>query len=256
MAGERILFPETRDENEFSRYPFADSATLVTNTNQTIPPETFVDASVYPIGGRERIYIQSVLVRTRLITLTLSDPRGAALCTGAFDPLDPPDYIPLADTYGRAAGVLVSEPLRLAIFSTWPVGQHTFAIGATEFAASCVIPTPEIGVRGLLTEAGDLFTGDMWIVGDNGVMVRQDGDGVIRVDIVGDPLFVRRVCAPEELFNIPRFIKTVNGCPPDAAGNYTLNVGNHRAEDTILRIYPADGGVKIEAVGQITSKKN
>lgn len=254
MAGERILFPEFRDEQEFSRYPFADSATLLSSTNQTIPPETLLDASVHPIGGRERMYIQSVRVQSRLVTLTISDPRGQALCSGSFDPLDPPYQIPLSDAYGRAAGVLVSEPLRLSIFSSWPVGLHTFTLGATEFAASCTIPTPEIGVRGLLTEAGDLFTGDIWIVGDNGVVVRQEGDGIIRVDIVGDPLFVRRVCAPEDLFNIPRFIKTVNGCPPDAAGNYNLNVGPHNAEDTILRIYPEGGGVRIEAVGQTTHK--
>lgn len=248
---ERILFPEVRDENEFSRYPFADSASLESDDDQVIPPETFIDAAVYPIGGRERMYIESIEIRSRLVTINISDPGGATLCSGSFDPLDPPHQIPLVDAYDRAAGVLISEPLRLSIFSSWPVGTHTFSIGATEFVSSVTIPTPEIGVRGIVTEAGDLLTGDIWIVGDNGVVVRKDGDGIIRVDIVGDPLFVRRLCEPQDLFTTPRFITTVNDCAPDAHGNFNLTVGDHAAEDTIIRIIPVDGGLKIEAVGKL-----
>lgn len=249
MAGERILFPEVRDENDFSRYPFADTASLESDDEQVIPPETFIDAAVYPIGGRERMFIQSIDIRSRLVTINISDPRGAVLCSGSFDPLDPPHNIPLTDAYDRAAGMLISEPLRLSIFSSWPVGSHPFSLGASEFAASVTIPTPEIGVRGIMTEAGDLLTGDIWIVGDNGVVVRKDGEGIIRVDIVGDPLFVRRLCAPQDLFTTPRFITTVNDCPPDALGNYNLTVGNHTSPNTIIRILPVDGGLKIEAVG-------
>jgi hypothetical protein len=248
---ERIIFPEFRDEQEFSRYPFADSATLLSNTGQRIPPETFIDATVYPIGSRERVSISTITIRSRLVTIALSDPSGAVLCSGSFDPLDPPNLIALADRYGRAAGLLLSEPLRLAIFATWGVGSHTFGTGAAEFAASVSIPTPEIGVRGLLTEAGDLLTGDIWFVGDNGVVIREDGDRIIRIDIVGDPLFVRRVCAPEDLFTAPRFIKTINNCPPDEYGNFVLTVGDHFAADTIIRIYPVDNGLRIEAVGKV-----
>ncbi len=249
---ERILFPEVRDENEFSRYPFADTATLTTSSGQKIPAETFLDASLYPIGGRERMYIREINVQARVITISISDPRGAILCTGSFDALDPPSTVPLLDSFTRPAGMLLSDPLRLAIFSTWPVGVHTFALGASEFVSTVVIPTPEIGVRGLVTEAGDILTGDIWIVGDNGVVVRPDGDNIIRIDIVGDPLFVRRLCLPDELVTQPRFIKTINGCPPDEFGNFNLVVGSHLASTTIIRILPTDAGLKIMAVGEVT----
>lgn len=248
---ERILFPELRDENEASRYPFADSASLTSSSGQKIAGETFIDAAVYPIGGRERMYIREIDVQARLITLRISDPRGITLCSAAFDALDPPSVVPLLDEYGRPAGMLLSEPLRLAIFSTWPVGLHTFALGATEFAASCTIPTPEIGVRGLVTEDGDVLTGDIFMVGDNGVVVRPDGDGIIRIDIVGDPLFLRRLCLPDELVQPPRFVRTINGCPPDEFGNFNLVVGDALAENTIIRILPTDAGLKIMAVGAV-----
>lgn len=251
MSGERILFPEFRNENEFSRYPFADSASLLADSEQRIPVETFIDASIHPIGGRERMGILSITIRPRLVTIVIGDIAGNNLCAGSFDPLDPPTTIPLEDQYGRAAGILLSEPLRLAIFATWDIGVHTFSTGTAEFVASVTIPTPEIGVRGIMTEAGDLLTGDIWVVGDNGVVVREDGEGIIRVDIVGDPLFVRRLCAPSDQFTTPRFIQTINECSPDENGNFVLTVGDHFAETTIIRIYPDGDGLKIEAVGKV-----
>lgn len=53
MSGARILYPEFRDEQSDSRYPFADSATLVSTTNAAavIAADTFIDASFFPIGG-------------------------------------------------------------------------------------------------------------------------------------------------------------------------------------------------------------
>jgi hypothetical protein len=146
--------------------------------------------------------------------------------------------------------VLISEPLRLAQFGAWNNGIHTFARRATEFCASCVIPTPEIGVRGILTEDGDLLTGDVWIVGDNGITVRELEDGQIRVDIPGDPLFVRKQCGPLELFEPPIFIETINNCPPDENGDFRIEANDHDNRSTIMRIVHTDDGLKIEAVGQ------
>lgn len=250
---ERILYPEFRNELEFTRYPFGDNATLVSNDGQTLEEDTFLDASLHPIGGGAGMHIASITVTARKVTITVGDSGTPDLCSVEFDPLSPPDLLRLTDAYGRPAGVLVSESLRLARFSAWENQVHAFGRDAAEFAASCVIPTPEVGVRGILTEEGDLLTGDVWIIGENGVVVREDGDCNIRVDIVGDPLFLRKLCFPVELFEPPLFIQTINGCPPDDQGNWNLTVGDHTAPngETIIRINPTDGGLKIEAVGQL-----
>ncbi len=185
------------------------------------------------------------------MTLAVGDGTAATLATTAFDPLAPQELLELTDQYGRPAGVLVSDVTRLAVFQTWPLGAHRFQPAATEFCASCVIPMPQVGVQGFLTDDGTLFTGDVWIVGEDGVVVRQDGDGVVRFDVVGDPLFRRRLCQPVQLFATPRFIKTVNGMKPDERGDFKITVGRALAGDTVLRVYPDDkGGITIEAVGQ------
>lgn len=248
----RIVFPEFRDEFEFTRYPFADGATLVaSNTSQEIEKDTFLDASLYIIGALEQVHISSVDVTPRLVTIWFSDRLNRNLASTSFDPLDPPVELEVQDAHDRPAGVLVSDAIRLSRFSAWDSTTHNFPIQATEFAASCVIPTPEAGVRGVLTEEAEMLAGDIWLVGDNGVVLREDGDCVIRVDIVGDPLFVRKLCQPIDLFDAPLFIKTINGCPPDEYGDFQLTVGDHLATDTVLRINPVDEGLQIEAIGEL-----
>lgn len=249
---QRIIYREWRDEQAGSKYPFADDASLVASTGLTLDQAIFLDAVVYPIGGGPRVYLTKVAARgTRTVTISIGTQNGAALASASFDPLEPPSELNLFDALGRPAGLLVSTPDRLAAFQTWPFGDHDFGQNA-EFVSSCVIPMPAPGLRGLLLEDGTLFTGDVWIVGEDGVVVRKDGEGVIRIDLVGDPLFRRRLCEPNDLFATPRFIKTINGVPPDDRGTFLLTVNSELAGDTILRVYPSEDGksLRVEVVGQ------
>lgn len=251
MALERRIFADYRDENEPSRYPFADEATLRTVSGlYTIAVDAFLDASVYAVGLLESAYVSEIVVEPRRVTLHIGDAGTARRCFARFDPFGTGIYqLQLVDTLGRDCGVLVSDPDRLAVFSTWALGSHTFTTTATPLAASCVLPLPEIGVRGILTAKGELLTGDVWLIGDNGVVLR-DEEGEIRVDIVGDPLFVRKACVPQGDYQPPRVLRTLNNCGPDAYGNTNLTVSDEFSENTILRIYPDGSGLRIEAVGK------
>jgi hypothetical protein len=235
----RIIHPEWRNENSDSQYPFADTASLTSRDKIVLPPDLLVDASVFAIGGGPRAYISSLVVANRLVTIWVGDAAQAQRASGSFDPLAPPALVALADAYGRPAGLLVSDPLQLAAAQSWPPGVHTFDVGTTEFVASCTIATPEPGVRGLAAAAGLLLTGDVWLVGEDGVVIGLDeSDGTVRVDVVGDPLFARRQCAPLGLFNTPRFVRTINGVPPGPDGDFQLAVAPVSAADTIMRIIP------------------
>jgi hypothetical protein len=234
----RIVHPEFRNENLDSLYPFADTATLLSRDKISLTPDMLIDAVVYPIGAGPRVYISSLEVSNRVVTIWIGDATRPQLASGSFDPLAPPNLIALADGYGRPAGLFVADPILLASAQSWPTGAHVFDIGATEFAASCTISTPEEGVRGLLASQGILLTGDTWIIGENGIQVSLDDDGSIRVDVVGDPLFARRLCYPAQSYSPPRFVKTINGIAPDSEGNFQIAVANASAPDTVLRIVP------------------
>lgn len=250
----RIIFPEFRDEFEFTKYPFTDTATLVaSDTGQALERDTFLDASLYVIGAANQVRIARIEVETREVTIWISDRRNQDLASAVFDPLNGPEEVEVTDLFGRPAGVLVSDAIRLARFSAWQNGTHTFPLQAAEFVSACVIPTPETGVRGLVTADGEVLAGDVWLVGENGVVVREDPDNecTIRIDIVGDPLFVRQLCVPIDLFNTPNFLRTINDCPPDKYGDFKLEVGANISSKPVLRINPVDDGLKIEAVGDL-----
>lgn len=265
MAGARILFPEFRDEQEASRYPFADSASLQSDADETIQiaPDTFIDASFFIIGGYQRVYISSIVIAPQSITINVGDEELSVRVTSSYNPLSPPadGVLLFADQYGRPAGMLLSSSTALARFSGWGTGTYTFDIDQTEFVGSVVIPANEPGVRAIRPETKQFLTGDIWLVGDQGVVLRQDGPGVIRIDIIGVPLFRRFLCEPQQGAYFPnkQYLKTINGCGPDEFGNFTFtatdqpNIAGREIPATnnnVLRIYADGETIVIDTAGR------
>lgn len=266
----RVQFPEWRKQNEPTKYPFSDAAALTNAAGRVITEGTFLDAALYPIGDAAGLYLTKAVIDFQTVTLSVGTLAAPDLATGSFSLVTPPDQVTLFDAYGRPAGVLVSEGRRLGLFQTWGTGTHEFEPTDTEFCASCVFPTPEVGVRGVRLETGELFVGDVWLVGSDGVVFRATETTVpvpgtcetrtvrqVRMDVVGDPLFRRRLCQPNDLFETPRFLRQllVVGpnmsftLGPDGGGNVSVTAANDLAADTVLRITAKDGGVEIGAVG-------
>lgn len=257
---EFTLVPEWRDDQQATGWPFS-SVVIPTNDNgYFIPDSTFLDAAFYPVGGTVGLYISSISVSNNLVTIIVSDAGIENLASGSFPLLNPPSLIPFVDSVGRPAGVIISDPNRLAVFQAWGSGTQAFTVDQTEFVAAVYQPSPEIGFRGFVLADNSLITGDIWIVGDDGVVVRHDPGGPLsafRVDAVGDPLFARRLCSPANLFITPRFIKQlriVSGdgtihAEPDESGNFEISVGSNLATDVALRVRTTDSGLVFEVMG-------
>lgn len=250
----RNLGVEWRDEQASSRYPFTDSSSLEGDNGILIEKDIILDAVIYIIGATPPIYLKSITSEARLLTITIANADDSLAITGSFDPFDSGDTIPLIDSYGRPAGLLVCDAERISRFRSWPFGTYSFALNA-EFVESVCVPFPNQHLEGFLLPDGSLMAADVWMIGEDGVVLRKD-ENAIRVDIVGDPLFKRKLCTTTggniELFVTPNFVRTVNGIKPDEYGNFTITANNELAGDTILRIYPdaANNVVKIEFVGQ------
>ena len=255
MSGARILFPEFRDEQAASRYPFADTATLQSTAAETIQiaSDTFIDASFFAIGGGLRAYISSIVVTSQQVTIAVGDAGLTGRIAARYNPLSPPanGVLLFSDSYGRPAGMLLSTPIALARFSAWAIGTYSFTQNETEFVSTVVIPANEPGVRAIQTEKKQFLTGDIWLVGDQGVVVRQDGPHVIRFDIVGAPLFKRTLCEPQSVdFPTKSYLKTINGCGPDEYGSFTFTATNQVVSDAVLRIYVDGETIVIDTVGR------
>ncbi len=265
----RIYNREWRQENQATAYPFTWSSSLKSQDGRVLLEGTFLDAVISPVGGQAGLCITNVAVTNETITLTIGDRADRKRCSGAFSLTNPPDSVELFDVYGRPAGLLVSEALRLVSLQSWGLGEHAIAPGNAEFVASVCCPTPEVGLRGFLLPDGTVVSGEVWLVGDAGVVLRVEEDTgpvpcqpevdgvVIRVDVVGDPLFRRRLCAGAVDFRVPRFIQTVRilhsegsfELTPDDMGEISLTPFNSLVTDTALRIRPKQGGMIIEMAG-------
>lgn len=277
---ELIVFPQWRSDYQNTKFPFADTASLTNSEGLFFVEGLLLDMQLYPVGGQPRAYVSEVIITNQTCKLIVGDTGDAARCSCTFDLLpatvslddDETDLVlRFFDAVGRPAGIAVSTALRLSMFQSWSVGSHTFQITESPLVASVWSPTPELGVRGFLLDDDSIATGDVWLVGEDGVVLRLDEDTVaedqcgkpmrlpvVRVDVVGDPLFRRRLCTQPGFFQTPRFIQTITikvGCDrirltPDSAGDFKIVVGSNLASDTVLRISPSESGLLIDAIGE------
>lgn len=247
---EKHLFPEWRNQQSESKYPFSDNATL-TNGVDTIPRSLFADARLFVVGGGSRQFLSQISVGIDSATISISDESEAVIATGELEFTAIGETIALTDPFGRPAGVLVSTVEQLATLASWAVGDHVFDLEHTEFTATVVAPQPQIGVRGFIAQ-GKLFAGDVYLVGEQGVFLTLDGE-FIRVDIVGDPRARQRFCEQLFSFEQPWFVRTINGHSSDKFGDFKILAGAQLASDTVLRIEPRAAGLGFKLIGNVVT---
>ena len=261
----KIAFNDWRAENEQRSYPFADDSTL-TNGTVTLAKALFIDGRLYPIGGDAELYLGRITRAGNNIEFAITTEVGGDLAAASYDVTDIPANGELAfhDDYGRPAGMLLSSQEALQAFSGLNTGEYEFLLAQTRFAPAVIVAQPAVGVRGFVTDEGDFFAGDVWLVGEDGVVLRRDDDGSLRIDIIGDPFAARKLCEDEEAGDseiealrpyCP--IKTLNGVAPDDQGNFQMLIGSNQSLSNILRITPgsqpsSDVTKHLEGAGALT----
>jgi len=242
----RLAFNDWRAENAQRNYPFADDSTL-TNGIITLAKSLFIDGRLYPIGGGAALYLGRITRAGNSIEFAITTEAAGDLATASYSVNDIPASSELAfhDSYGRPAGMLLSSQEALQAFSGLNTGEYTFLLAQTRFAPAVIVAQPDIGVRGFVTDAGELFAGDVWLVGEDGVVLRRDDDGSLRIDIIGDPFAARKLCGDEsasdaeiEVLSLYCPIQKLNGVEPDDQGNFQMLIGSNQSLSNILRITP------------------
>ncbi len=238
----RLINPQFLDENADSRYPFSDSSRLETDTGNVLAVEAIQDAVLHPVGNVLPLFLRRVEVSGLQAVLTVGTTI-ADLCQADLDLNDPAGTLVLTDSSGRPAGALLCDPDLLRTIQGWGTGSHLFESRA-EFVATVQIPSPELGVRGLSAGNALPLTGDVWLVGEDGVIL-SEADGAVQIDIVGEPLWRRRLCDTIPSFQVPTYVRTINGVSPDEYGNWQLTAGRVLTGKPALRIHPDGGGLLI-----------
>ena len=236
----RIVYPEFRDEHAAARYPFADDVSLTASTGRVLANAVVLDALLFPIGNGGPVWLSRIVIDRLSVTWVFGNEAGD-VCSGVVDLGAVDGSVELRDSQQRPAGVLLVHPDLVVSLQAWEAGVHEFGAGVGDLVASCVAVAPEIGVRGVAAEGAPVLSGDVWLIGEDGVQFAIVPGG-IRVDIVGDPLFRRRACASSETFVVPEFLQTINGISPSYWGGFQIQAGRVLSPRPALRVYTDESG--------------
>jgi len=171
---------EWRDSNDDRKYPFSAGAGMQADTGLELPDDAFLDAVFYPIDLSGSLYLSKIDKADGLVEIADSAD-GSIKGTAAIVPGT--ELIEFGDEYGRPTGTLVTGPG----FDSLSNITLLDARNAT-FAAACVFPQNQRGVRGFLLPDGTLVTGVVIIRGENGIRAdsaMEDGKFVIRLQAAG-----------------------------------------------------------------------
>jgi hypothetical protein len=243
MAKE-IVYEEWRNQNEQINYPFDDEATLTNEDGATIDRSLFVDARLYPVGGDYSLYLRRVSVSEDTVRFYLAVAGEVEIAYAELDLLAIPSngLVPVVDLLGRPAGVLVSSQAALTtVAGAFNSGDTIFAEGTTQFAPTVVVPMPDAGIRGFVTDDGDEVYGPVFLIGEQGIVLSASGN-VIRVDALGNAFAKHEDCQEQDPLAPFCGIKTINLISPDEFGDFKMTIGGNSAIDNIFRIMQTEQG--------------
>ena len=264
-----VGFTEWRSQNRVTRYPFSEQSTLTSDDDKILLEGIFIDAILYPQGNAAGLFLSAITITADTVTFEISTDTVKGICTGIVTNIASADRVELVDSVGRPAGLLLSEGGNLKAVRAMGLGTHNFVRTAAEFCATVSVPTPSPSVTGFLLDDGSVVSGRVILFAENGVVIRtaqypvepicgtpylQDN---IEFNIIGDPLFRRRLCEGETDYNLPRPITNVEfkigtktiTLPMTGFNDLQIKASNQAAEDTALRISNTDQGIDISVAG-------
>ena len=154
--------------------------------------------------------------------------------------------------------MLVSTVDKLKLLPAALPAAVAFTQAQTELASSCVVPLPQIGLRGFLLDDGSYFTGDIYLTGVDGIVLTVPQANTIRVDVLGDPYAKLDECTEEGIPVEPLCgLKTIDGIAPDpVTGDFKVSPGANPpyAVDNVIRVTQNSGELIIETVGSNYAK--
>jgi hypothetical protein len=144
-----------------------------------MPYDVFTDGVFYPINLTGSLYVSEVDPANNSISVAdTADDTIKGISTNTFGSGLHHFY----DEFGRHVGSLTTGPGLNDINSVFSFSSDTALL-----SSAVVYPQNQPGVRGLRLDDGTVLTGEVTLVGRDGVMLSTNEDGTIRVDVVGTP---------------------------------------------------------------------
>ena len=173
-------------------YPFTSCVPLLTNTGYSFAIGTLADASIYCDAATRIPVFTSVHKSGRDMTFFVGD------YSATFDLSVFREVIEFYTPAGVFGGIFVLNQQRLRFLDSWRDGTHTFT-NPQAFCPRCLEFVPPVGVQRIVTDAGDILSGEVIISGGYGTVLELLASPAevtyIEVNFVGDPTYTPRTPA-------------------------------------------------------------
>lgn len=263
-----LFYPQWRDRNAETSYPFADDASLASQDGRLqLTTDWLVDAAIYAAAATAPVHISTIVVVGNRATIFLMDSEFRPLGSGVATKLS---ESPIAVYDGDSQPVATLVPSNSANASLFAAGDGTYQFSSTDlrFVASTTLQAPAVAFGGF--RIGDtVLTGNrLVLVGERGIQLTVEetsevtGDGqtqavsLIRIHAMGDPQALMAACSdPARL--PPRPIRQVvfqygdytQVCEPDALGNILILSASPSVADSALRVLQQASGLVFVLTG-------
>jgi len=174
-----VMYQEWVSSNKVRRYPFAENSSLISQQGVALPNDLFTDAIFYPIDLVGELYVSSVDATTNTIIVSDAD---TLLVKGVSTNVFGSGLHHFYDDIGRHVGSATTGKGILEV-----AGSFTFDVTSTPLEGAVVYPQNQPGLRGIRLPDGTVLTGEVTLIGRDGIMLATNNDGTIRVDVVGAP---------------------------------------------------------------------
>lgn len=168
-----------RNKNAYRAFPIADDASWVTSSGLDVSSGIFSDAVITPIDPDGSVHVSSINFEDG--TVTISDDSGVIASATIQQ-----EVIEFYDDYSRHIGIIVLDESFHDL-----AGNLTFPAHALPLAPTAVAPQVQEIVRGFILPDGDVVTGDVQFVGQDGITVTTESTDAqkVRFDALyeGDP---------------------------------------------------------------------
>ena len=253
--------PHSPRSDENSTYPFTDGATFLSRDNKLVDKQSFVDAIVYPSEIAEDVHISQIDLLERSTKIVLQDSQQGVVARGETSSEEPNSTMVLKDKNNLHAGIILVNIDQLRSGFSVPTVLR-FGSEALPFTASVVIPRPDNHVSGIRLPSGKIISGEVWLVGEDGIVLDHETQGatdVISIHAIGDRYATRRVCeASDETFTPTRPVKkivvkkgsgTEYEISPDQWGNIQISQGLGVEQDNVIRLNSEKNSIRFNILG-------
>ena len=217
-------------------YPFAVPGPIRAEDGTVLDPGVVTDLALFVSASTEAVLLYTVTVAQGVsATFSFADVTGTVLGTATVTPADTEQVGIVAD--GVNTGFLAFDVAAMRGVLNWTTGTYVFRVAVVPHVLVFSDPAWR---RGIVVPSGEVLTGEVWLVGADGIQLAATVDG-FTVHAYGDPYAGRT--GPRRTY------EAINGVLPDADGNINVVPAGSSAQFRLNFVPLGNGKIRVEVTG-------